>query len=102
MALTDTQAKNTKKKKTSFVEDYERRKAVRDLPSPSTGAELSTKSPIKTAGQTKANQPTVKKSSPATRKKVEQSREKGRTFQAERDRKLAIRTVNKYRTVFTH
>ena len=85
MALTDTQAKNMKKKKSSFVDDYERKKAVRDLPSPSTGAELSNKAPIKTAVQTKANQPTVKKTSPAQKKKAEQSREKGRTLQVERD-----------------
>lgn len=95
MALTDTQAKNMKKKKSSFVDDYERRKAVRDLPSPSTGAELSTKSPIKTGVQTKANQPTVKKSSPATKKKAEQSREKGRTLQAERDQLNAKQTLSR-------
>lgn len=94
MALTDTQAKNTKKKKSSFVEDYEKRKAVRDLPSPTTGAELSTKSPIKTVGQTKANQPTVKKSSPAARKRAAQSREKGRALQAERDELNAKQTLS--------
>lgn len=94
MALTDTQAKNVRKKKSSFVEDYEKRKAVRDLPSPSTGAELSTKSPIKTAVQTKANQPTVKKSSPATRKTVAQSRERGRSLQAERDELNAKQTLS--------
>ena len=94
MALTDTQAKNMKKKKSSFVEDYEKRKAVRNLPSPTAGAELSTKSPIKAAAATKANQPTVKKSSPATKKKVEQSREKGRTLQAERDELNAKQTLS--------
>lgn len=95
MALTDTQAKNMKKKKSSFVEDYEKRKAVRNLPSPTAGAELSTKSPIKTAAATKANQPTVKKSSPATKKKVEQSREKGRTLQAERDQLNAKQALSR-------
>ena len=95
MALTDTQAKNMKKKKSSFVDDYERKKAVRDLPSPSTGAELSNKAPIKTAGQTKANQPTVKKTSPAQKKKAEQSREKGRTLQVERDELNAKQTLSR-------
>lgn len=96
MALTDTQAKNMQKKRpSSFAEDFERRKAARDLPSPSTGAELSTKSPIKTGVQTKANQPTVKKSSPATKKKAEQIREKGRTLQAERDQLNAKQTLSR-------
>ena len=94
MALTDTQAKNTKRKKPSFVGDYEERKAVRNLPSPTTGAELSTKAPIKMAAATKANQPTVKKSSPATRKKAERSWEKGRTLQAERDKLNAKQTLS--------
>lgn len=95
MALTDAQAKIIeKKKKSSFVEDFERRKAVRDIPSPSTGAELSTKAPIKTAGQTKANQPTVKKTSPAQKKKAEQSRKRGRTLQVERDELNAKQTLS--------
>lgn len=94
MALTDTQAKNMKKKKSSFVEDFEKRKTVRDLPSPTTGAELATKSPIKTVAATKANQPAVKKPSPATRKRVQQSREKGRTLQAERDKLNAKQTLS--------